>query len=287
MSDWLERVADKFSLRLGTHNGRVLARRRHVTVEIQGIPPHGTPDEKRAVWATLLGVRLGIDRITTTYTLELERPTPLASDKKHESPSLYGERRLWLVPEATIPIVETLCDEAVCTRAWCQGFTSIFVTAWKKEWHIFALPDFENATFDAESLYEFARYSLFNDERTQKPRPHVEISPFGKIRRYEATDGLMSSRGALMPDYDWDAAASSGCFCVPSRDVMIVGEPTVRGDERIYFEVAAQAREIWLNTDFPFAPSVFKMEDSAFHLGTAQWHGLNARPNPEIRVRRI
>lgn len=285
MSDWLPRVAQRFSLQLGTRHGRLLARRRDVTVEIEGLPKGCTPDEKHAIWASLLGVRLAIDRLTTTFLLADERPPPQASDKKHESPSLYGDRMLWLVPKSTVLAVQALCDTDICAVPWREGFASVFVNAWKKEWHVFAEEDFAYVDFDAANLQDFARYALFNDEKTQKPRPVVETLPFGKIRRYEATDGLMASRGVLMPDYDWDAAAVGGCFCLPSRDVMLVGEPCEKGDERIYFEVAAQAREIWAHTDFPFSGIVFQIKNGDFQPGACQWH--TKAQGIDIQVRRV
>ncbi len=287
MSDWLPRVAERFSLKLGTRGGQLWARRRDVTVEIHGMPSGDSPDEKRAIWASLLGVRLGIDRITTTYSLEQERPTPLASDKRHESPSLYGARLLWLVPNQTVITAQAVCGDAICSAPWHDDFVNIFVTAWKKEWHVFAENDLESVSFDAANLHDFARYALFNDEATQKPRPQLQRLPFGKIRRYEAVDGMMSSRGVLMPDYDWDAAAAKGCFCLPSRDVMIVGEPLEKEDDRIYFEVAAQAREVWSQADYPFGSSVFKIENSGFEPGLAQWRASNEPSKTDIRVRRL
>lgn len=268
MPDGLARVADRFGIRVVRRNEAFRLFRGSQVFEMP-LPPRMTPHERRDIWATLLGVRLAADRLESSYDFSTERP---AQSDRATQLSLYGARESRLVPRLTVRTVEALSGDKPVEMPWSDDLVEVFVTAWKREWHVFADPDFDRVGFDRNNLREFARYTLFHDEGSQKPRPVVETVPSGKLKVFRHGDGRMAARAVLMPDYDWDATMQRGVFALPSYDAMVVGQPDTAGDERMTYEVAARARQIWLNDAYPLITAVFNID-----LNTSI-EGLNPAP---------
>jgi hypothetical protein len=283
MPEGLGHVADRFGLRVTRREGQIRVSRGGQVFEV-ALPGWFSAHERRDVWATMLGIRLATDRLESTYDFALERPGQ--SDRQNHL-SLYGARESRLVPLLTVSTVEALCGEKIACVPWAGDVVEVFMTGWKREWHVFAESDFSRVDFDRTSLQEFARYTLFHDEGSQKPRPVVTRVPGGRVKMFRHGDGKMAARAVLMPDYDWDATMQRGVFAIPSFDVMVVGQPDEPGDERMAYEVAAQAREIWRTDAYPLMSTVFQMDHSTFDAGLDVLPTDRPRRESPVLVNRI
>ena len=267
MREWLDGAAATWSLsarRLG--NDVVVSR--FGTAFALHFDPVDTPALRQQLLATMMGIRLGIDRLHSTYDFEHERPVPTVSDRRHEAPSFYGERLPRLVLAATASAFTEATGLTAVQNPWGDAALVIFIREWKKEWHTFTEADLTHVDFSRSNLVEFARYALFNDVGTQKSRHEVDSGPFGRIKTFRSSDGLLPARATLMPDFDSDFDITRGCFSVPAYDTMIVG--SVPGpNEQLHNEVAARTREIWRTSERPFLPFVF---DARCAPVASQWH---------------
>ncbi|MEZ4462839.1 MAG: hypothetical protein R3E66_24555 [bacterium] len=278
MREWLEGAAATWSLGAKRLGAEVVVARAGMAFALS-FDPVDAPALRQQLLATMLGVRLAIDRLQSTYEFGQERPVPTVSDRRHEAPSYYGERLPRLVLDATASTFADLTGLTPVRVPWGEGASAIFVREWRKEWHTFAETDFTQVEFSRSNLVEFARYALFNDVGTQKSRPHTDVGAFGRIKTYRTSDGLLPARATLMPEFDPDFDLTHGCFSVPAYDTMIVGVADQSG--QLEMEVAARAREIWRTSERPFLPLIL---DARCAPMPSQWH---TPVGPLVAVRRL
>lgn len=278
--EWLTEAANRWSLELQKRDRDVVIVRNGLRVTLS-FDPVDTTTTRQTVLATMLGVRLAADRIGSDYNFDDERPHRPLSDKRHEAPSLYGERAPMLVQSATVDVFEKLTSRRPVLTPFL-GRATLYVRAWKRDWHVFIEDDFQRVNFGRESLTSFARYTLFNDYGTQHMRGTTEHGHSGDLTVFESADGWMTGRATLMPDLANDAAQAYGCFSVPTYNCIVVGHPKVDITATEH-AVSVKTREIWKSSECPFMPYVWKLTAPPT-LCDVQWQTVN---NTKVEVNRF
>lgn len=252
MPDRLGAVARRLGLVMTRDSQGFCAKRNDRAVRLAGLPELLTSAGRRNIWAALLGVRLAVDALDSTFEWTSERPTARGA-------SPYGEREPRLVPPLTLEIFGELTGRTIWSVPWKAGLHEVFVTDWRREWHVFEPAHFGRGGVTAENLQEFARYALFHDPWTQRPRPELHRLPSCVLRVYKTHEMKGAARAVLMPDFDWDATRQRGFMAVPDLDTVLVAEPHEAGDPRAELELATAAREIWNASGYPLSSMVFAL----------------------------
>lgn len=184
--------------------------------------------ERAAAYAMLLGVRLGLDTAQAAWSPAIERPeAPAEVWRKEDIPPEHGARTLRLIPALSVAWCAALLPEReVVARPWIDpARAEVPVLEIGRGLHVMTRDALAALPFDEATLYEDARRALFYESYRLAPR-EVQRVASGRLRASRTTEGLAASRGALMPELDWDAARAAGAFAMPARDVLLVVEPT-------------------------------------------------------------
>lgn len=201
--------------------------------------------DRAAAFGMLMGVRLGLDTIQAAWSPAIERPeAPAEVWRKEDIPPEHGARTLRLLPTLAATWCAALAPErALVVRPWLDpalGLSEIPTLEIGRGLHVLSAEALAALPFDEATVFDDARRALFYDSYRLAPR-EVSRDARGRLRASRSTEGLAASRGALMPELDWDAARASGTFALPERDALLVVEPA--GDHDAALELLAEAAQ--------------------------------------------
>jgi hypothetical protein len=245
--------------------------RRHEAVWAGAPGPYGAiepAEQRRAVWAQGLGVRLGLDTLAARWSPEIERPSaPERIFRKEDVPSPYGERMPWLVPVEAVQTWRLITGREPVVRPWHDaGCCVVFVLELGSRWHVLSEEE-AAASLGVERLVEDARLVWFY--ASYKAWAHTQVLEVGKLRVYETSDGLGAGRALLLPELDWDAARAQGFAAMPTRDALWVLEPGAGVDrEAARATLEAMVSACYEAADWPLSRALLALDERGVCLAS-------------------
>lgn len=269
---WFEKIASRFSLEIlhSPESLNVTRNNRHVHLDRD--LPTDTPLRRWVAWNHLLGIRLGIDLLSSEEFPEDEPPAkPVPGTNKNLAASPFGERLPRLASRLAIDVCERISGQSLfSTDSILPHAKVIYLRDIGKRIH--AITDSQAGRhYKPGKLEEISRSALFHEPGSYRPRPKVHKTRHGRIREYQSSDGIGASRLLLLPDFDFDASREAGWAAVPSWDTLLVAEPSDPQREDLKLEMMTEALSIWRRADLPFFSGILSLSSTGIELTSDAW----------------